>query len=221
MVNSKQSKEQFLRNVKNHTMRVEMDDGVHRSLVFSNDDTFNQHFRINTWPGYLCISGDMGCYVFSRIYDMFKFFRSEDNEIEINPGYWAEKLQAHDHFGGYREFSKDSFDEDILEKVREQCEEEDHPLTDRIIVAMCDKLSDVGESHECCMQFVNDFSVDDLQDTLSIITTNDEDEILDRAGMPNINFIDYWESMRSHYSPTYHYLWCLYAIVWAIGVYDG
>ena len=28
-------------------------------------------FDIVTWPGYLCYSGDMGCFVFTRLPDMF------------------------------------------------------------------------------------------------------------------------------------------------------
>ena len=47
--------------------------------------------------GSLIASGDVGTYVFSRLADMFEFFRSpmtSDGRLYINDSYWAE---AHRH----------------------------------------------------------------------------------------------------------------------------
>lgn len=86
---TKPTKEQFLELVSKHKMTIENDNGIFRTLAFS-DGTFNQAFRITTWTGYLCLSGDMGTFVFARTEDMFRFFRHD----EINPRYWSEKIQA-------------------------------------------------------------------------------------------------------------------------------
>jgi hypothetical protein len=44
-------------------------------------------FDVVTWPGHLSISGDMGCFVFTRVDDMFTFFRG--HEDAPNLGYSA------------------------------------------------------------------------------------------------------------------------------------
>ncbi len=77
-------------DVKHHRMRVLHDDGLYRDLAFGRTGDIHQSFRLTTWPGYLCISGDMGCYVFSRTDDMFNFFRGD----RINLKYWSEKVVA-------------------------------------------------------------------------------------------------------------------------------
>ena len=89
------AKARFIEDTAKHEMTVEHNDGLFRSLRFANPDCFNAHYRINTWPGHLCISGDMGCFVFARLPDMFRFFRGRD----INPSYWAEKLVGDDRHG--------------------------------------------------------------------------------------------------------------------------
>lgn len=85
----------FKENTAEHQMTVEHDNGVHRSLYFGKRGSGNYHFRINTWPGHLCISGDMGTFVFSRIEDMFGFFRGDGANLQ----YWAEKVEAESVFG--------------------------------------------------------------------------------------------------------------------------
>lgn len=75
-----------------HTMTVIKDDGVHRHLRFSRGGSSLMWFELVTWPGSLAIHGDCGTYVFSRIHDMFEFFRTPAGAI--NPHYWSQKLQA-------------------------------------------------------------------------------------------------------------------------------
>ena len=86
----------FKKSVADHKMTVENDNGIHRSLYFGKPKSGSCHFRINTWPGHLCISGDMGTFVFSRLPDMFEFFRGD----RANLHYWAEKVEAKSIFGG-------------------------------------------------------------------------------------------------------------------------
>lgn len=70
-----------------HVMTVLRDDGLYRHLRFSKPNTGSYRFDLLTWPGYLTITGDMGCYTFTRLPDMFEFFIGY-----INTDYWAEKI---------------------------------------------------------------------------------------------------------------------------------
>lgn len=89
---------EVLDRLKDHEMTVELDDGVHRSIAFNRmvdgKPSMTYSFRLNTWPGHLAFSGDMGTFVFSRLRDMFEFFR--EDELKVNHGYWHEKLEAED-----------------------------------------------------------------------------------------------------------------------------
>ena len=128
-------KTRFLKDVKSHTMSVEMDNGVHRSLKFSRDNSSTYYFRINTWPGHLCISGDMGTYVFARLPDMFEFFRGD--ELRINEGYWAEKLQSISCFGSkegrVKEYDEDATIANIKEMFRDRRTKKDTEKKKEII----------------------------------------------------------------------------------------
>lgn len=122
-----------------HKMEVLLDNGLYRHLKFTNNGSSVYRFDIHTWPGFLCVCGDMGTYVFQRLEDMFKFFRSNDAPLRINPHYWAEKCQAHgnedverydpDAFAArIKEWMEDGeFSEEVKTKVREEvlsCAEE-------------------------------------------------------------------------------------------------
>lgn len=72
-------------------MKVVHEDGVHRHLSFRRPDSSMYWYDLITWPGHLCFNGDAGTWVFARVRDMFDFF---DGPGDINPGYWAEKVQA-------------------------------------------------------------------------------------------------------------------------------
>lgn len=101
MIKRDPSDEEFLGHVAKHELTIVADGDRHRQLTFKDPATFNRHFHLTTWPGYLAFSGDMGCFVFARLPDMFEFFRGDS----IDFGYWAEKLQAVDKSDGYMEFS--------------------------------------------------------------------------------------------------------------------
>lgn len=93
--------ESFKRDTAKFKLTILHDDGVYRHLRIGDPETFCQAFQITTWPGHLEYSGDMGDYVFSRLDDMFRFFRGDS----INPSYWAEKLQAIDRADGVKKYS--------------------------------------------------------------------------------------------------------------------
>jgi hypothetical protein len=99
--------ESFLDTVQKHKMQVLADFGNVRSLHFQKPENRNCYFQITTWPEHLCISGDMGTYVFSRLTDMFEFFRRD--ELSVNIGYWHEKLVADSKFESAQKYSKQFF----------------------------------------------------------------------------------------------------------------
>lgn len=120
----------FLECVKNHEIKVELDRGLHRCIKFSRPESSVYQFRLTTWPGYLAVSGDMGEYIFSRLPDMFGFFRSD--ELEINYSYWTEKLKSVSKFGGsksrhgYEDFDGEATVEALLSTCADNDEKPDY-----------------------------------------------------------------------------------------------
>ncbi|MCX5119242.1 hypothetical protein OG992_18815 [Micromonospora sp. NBC_00362] len=112
--------ERFKRDTANHTMTVLHDDGLYRHLRFTKPDSSMYWFEIVTWPGSLAIRGDVdGNLVFSRLPDMFQFFRSDHG---INPGYWAEKTA--DHGKSLKEYSEAVFLQHVTDLLAEFAEED-------------------------------------------------------------------------------------------------
>lgn len=91
--------------------------------VFSIPGTNSYSFNLITGPGFLLYRGDMGCFEFERLHDMFVFFRNNKPEyhlkhgmtVPINEHYWSEKLEAIDKNGGYQRYSETLF----LERIEE------------------------------------------------------------------------------------------------------
>jgi len=189
MTSENLTKEVFLEDIKNHKVQIVKDDGLYRHLICSSG-SFNQRFEIVTFPNYLVCAGDMGDFVFTRIDDMFQFFRGKD----INTYYWAEKCVAESVYGnGIREFSSKLFHEAVLEHTRlyldlDENDEIPEDIMDEIYVLLhCDNEYE-------CVSAMNDFSSD------------------------KIEFTDFWENTVRE--KTYHFVWCCYALVWAINEYD-
>ncbi|MFH1498784.1 MAG: hypothetical protein ABII82_13265, partial [Verrucomicrobiota bacterium] len=112
---------EFLAQVKYHALTVEHDDGLYRHWRCQKPGTTIDGFDIVTWPGYLTISGDMGCYVFARQPSMIGFHRREgDGEPKISFYYWAEKLQAVDKTDGLEKFSPEKFAKAVRDYVSEE-----------------------------------------------------------------------------------------------------
>ena len=187
--------ERFKHDTENHSLEVLHDDGVYRHLKFSRGGSQVYRFDLVTWPGHLTICGDMGTTTFSRLPDMFEFFRFEDqngNSLSINPGYWGEKVQA----GEIKTFSNYMFAKSVREHI-ENCEEDEHvhaetkkEIEDRL-------TSGFENSHEAATWLYDYDPPDDS----------------------NFEFTDWfdWVQMNDY---TYHYIWQLFAIVWGIQQYD-
>lgn len=191
MDGTKLTKEQFLGHVKDHEMKIIREDGLYRHIEFRNKNgCSNQYFHLVTWPGYLAYTGDMGCFVFSRIKDMFGFFRGND----INPGYWAEKCESQDvATHGIREFSVDEFRDAVLNETRSHFDLGEDAEIPEVIIDEIEPLLDASDEYEC------------------IAAMRDFDSEL-------IEFTDFWENKLTR--GTYHYIWACYAIQWGIAKYD-
>lgn len=204
------TEERFLNDVKYHQINIVKDDGVNRFIRFKKDKSSTYWFDLVTWPGFMCISGDCGTYVFSRLNDMFEFFRMADNDfnkrkdrlLNINPSYWGEKLEATGR-SGYMEFDSDIFAQRVKEYFDIYMAEdiEDEELKEELWDAIeNDVLSNSHDGEYRAYDAVHNFRF-----------TSDDKE--------RFEFVDFFDSGSTE-RYTFHYLWCLYAIVWGIQKYD-
>jgi hypothetical protein len=103
----------FERDTAGHGMTVLHDDGLYRHLRFQNPGRSAYWFDLVTWPGFLAFAGDMDGYVFTRVEDMFTFFRGHN----INPDYWAEKVV--DGRDRLKRYEQDLLDQQVKEALAE------------------------------------------------------------------------------------------------------
>lgn len=190
--------ESFLKDIATHEVTIVRDEGLYRHITAQKPkDNWDQRFSLVTFPGTLVYTGDMGTYVFSRIPDMFAFFRQrQPGQLAINPSYWAEKVDAESRFGnGIRQWSGARFRRIIEERL------------------------DAGD--------VSDELRQEVEDT--VLIHEDDGEITCIAALRDFKseaesktrvFEDIWDGFNpTEY--TYHYIWCCYAIAWAVGKYDA
>lgn len=202
--------ESFLRDVKDHDLTLVRDDGLYRHIRFRRPGTSCMYFDLITWPGALCYTGDMGTYVFSRLSDMFEFFRTDqarakEGELKINPGYWAEKLIAVD--GGRRngkatEFSEEKFTRVINEYVADWLS--GHDVSD--------------EDAEALRVSVQEEIIDKIEPQDESYTYRLAHEFTHQVAGDEFYFQDLWDYDFSQY--THSFLWCCHALSWGIQQYD-
>lgn len=187
----KLTEEIFQKDIEHHALNVVRDDGLYRHVVCAKPGSYCMHFEIVTWPGYLCYVGDMGSFTFSRIPDMFEFFRSDKGSI--NPDYWSEKIQACDRDGGYREWSEEKFREVIEYYLSGRGEE---PVSEELRQAVKEEvLSRIEDGEHEAYRAANEF---------------------EHGGF---RFDDLWDHNFKEF--TLRFLWCCHAIVWAIQKFDA
>lgn len=181
--------------IRDHRMTIEMDQGVHRSLLFRRPGSSTWHFRLVTWPGHLHIGGDCEDFTFARTEDMFEFFRGD----RINPGYWSEKLRSPDRMNIYREFSEARFHQAIRDHFARWT------------------FSDDAERKRALAR------LEDVWDGLIGATPETEQEAMAAAyhyvcPETGQQFTDFWDNRVWDYS--HHFIWCCRAIQWGIRQYD-
>lgn len=198
------TQERFLEDVKDHQISIEKDDGVHRFVRFRRAEGSSYWFDLITWPGHLCISGDCGTYVFSRTHDMFEFFKMDDNDfnkrkavlLNIDPGYWGEKLKSIGTNAGYRKFDKDAFESMVKEHFKDcMSAEAGEGKKKELWRAIKDDVIWYSDDEHRAYQAIHDFEFE------------------------GVRFVDFFDGGYAE-KYTLHYIWCLYAIVWGIIKYD-
>lgn len=197
--------QQFQRDTAEHLMEVLHDDGIYRHLRFSRAHSGAYHFALTTWPGYLCISGDMGCFTFSRISDMFEFFRDNNSSMGINPSYWAQKLESGASTADrrlYMEWDGDAFVRAVVEEYKAWLESGALPepdTTEAVKDEIRNEILEKAEFEEVACMAVSEFYCSDA------------------SGLFQDFLIDMGNSCHRY---SFHYLWCCWAIVHGIAEYD-
>lgn len=196
---------EFIRDVSKHKMEVIRNDGTYRHLRFSKPDTNCMCFDILTWPGHLCITGDMHSWLFMRVQDMFTLFRQSGTEsvaLAINPDYWGEKLIASasngSNAGCATEYSGDLFREAVRERWTEYCRANDVSFL---------KSEELWEELQSCVLYVADDGESCAHQSARDFVSGD------------FNLEDFWKTNLHVYK--HHFIWCCYAIVWGIQQYDA
>ena len=192
----------FTEDIKAHRVTVLRDDGLYRHLRCSAG-SYTMSFDIITWPGYLCYAGDMGCYVFTRLNDMFEFFRGRRTAL-IDRGYLAEKAVAADKSDGIREYSEARFQEVV--KAEFDVYVKDEALMAELAAALWQGIEDEVLTHG-----------DDRRDAVEAAINFRWSADPESRG--RVVFTDVWEYNLDAY--TARFWWCCYAIPWAIEQYDA
>lgn len=206
------TKESFLKNVENHYMTILKDDGIYRHLRFNkpSPNSWDQRFEIITYPNGICYSGDMGSFVFERTYDMLGFFRHPDGELGINSGYWAEKCVAECVTDGVRQFDIDQ----VRSSIRNYWESYFYERTES------DEAQSIWESIEKYILNSGDSEIE----IVNAIWEYDSSCAWWRTGSgdrtSHFSLDDFFVDGCCLYSKTYRFLWCLWALSWAVIQYD-
>lgn len=201
------TEEIFLSDVKDHSIEIISDEGLYKHIKFSMNGSSVYRFDLITWPGKLCIDGDCGTYVFARVPDMFGFFRTRpdrsDNKtgLFINPSYWGEKLNSIGTNAGYKEFSDELFEKAVRKYfdnyIVPSLEEGDDDFAKEIWEKIEEEvLSSLDDGEHTAYDAIHSFNYE------------------------GIEFIDFYDYCGGCEVYTFHYIWCLYAIVWGIKKYD-
>lgn len=187
--------EQFAGDVADHTFEILHDDGLYRHLRSTGSEYW---FDVVTWPGSLTVRGGIThAYTFTRLPDMFEFFRSRTGRI--NPHYWSEKLDAGRHSA--KQFSEEVFSQRVWAEVREEAAE--YPgLAKAVQAELFDPYGCIGtlsEAHAALAEF--DFVPPSRQ-----------------GFQAPFRFTDSWEWDLTDWD--FGFLRGCHAIVWAIRQYD-
>lgn len=218
--------EQFLKNIATHEMSILMEQNTYRHLRFKRPQSGIYWFDIVTWPGYLAYSGDMGCFVFKRVHDMLTFFRGKRREghLDINPQYWAEKLRAVDRDGregSFEEYSEAKMRQNIEEHVQTWIDEFDVPhdeedeLTEAQSSQNVEARKAFGDEVRAAVKSEVLYYPDDGEYKAREMVNNFKVKIGDQT----YEFHDSSEWRCRDY--TLRFIWCCYALVWAIEKYDA
>jgi hypothetical protein len=226
MSNHQPTEKTFLKDIAKHEMKVLLDNGIYRHIRFRKPESGDMWFEIVTWPGFLAYSGDMGCFVFSRIKDMFEFFRTRpegSSKLFINTGYWGEKLEAVDRYGhesGHLVFSPESMREHVEQTVKYWVENYPVPYdadAEEETAVRNEFEAELREAIEEDIYRYLDDGEHEARASVNRFSFQQDAERFDRE-KPKYEFSDTWEWDCTEY--TFRFVWCCYALAWAIQQYD-
>jgi hypothetical protein len=183
--------EEFKKQTADHKMTVLHDDGLYRHLRFRTPKHGFYWFDLITWPGTLAFRGDMDGHMFTRVTDMFEFFR--DNGQGINPHYWSEKVE-----GGRdetRSFSQEKFKQCVIEQFVEAVR--------------------YGNAPRGLGKAVREEILDDPETYYE----QGAHAAIDSFEYKGFRFSDWWELDFREFD--WQFLWACHAIQWGIAQYDA
>jgi len=193
--------ESFLDDVKNHQMQVLLDNGVYRHLRFKEPGNNEMYYDLITAPELLLYRGDMGCFEFERLTDMFDFFRTK--ELKINLSHWSEKLQA----GQAKEFSIELFRYQVNNAVNDfinsgEIADDSAEFKDEIEDLLCLDYESDDLAHDAIRSF--EFGTENIHG--------------ENVTCEDIFGQDTWEWNFEDFTP--RFVWACYAIAWGVQQYD-
>lgn len=188
----------FQRETAGHVMTVLRDEGLYRHLRFMQPRPGSScyWFELITVPNALIFRGDGESFVFSRLEDMFMFFRSgirKDGSIEINPGYWDEKLTSD------RDCVK-RYEQDRFERM----------VKEWTVDAIRDGSAPRGIGKAVREDILDDWGLGDESTAR---------RLLDSFEFKGFRFHDTWECSFRDYD--WWFLWACHGICWGIQQYDA
>lgn len=191
---------QFEGDIANHRLTIIRDEGLYRHLRFCPPNSYIMGFDIVTWPGYLAYVGDMGDYVFTRTEDMLTFFRRQD-DYPIDFRYWAEKLQGSRAGKDLaREYSADAMREEVSRWLKDYVEGHELGGTEAL------------ELREAVQEQVLEREMAEHSETFAHYYVREFDHNgISMEALEEPNFKRY----------EFRFLWCCFALVWAIEQYDA
>jgi hypothetical protein len=189
----------FKRDIASHVATIKRNDGLYRHIEFRKPKHGWHHwFEIVTWPNGLIIRGDMETWVFSRVEDMFTFFRGD----RVSPSYWQEKLQcARDDA---KDFSIDSLKQQAACYLDNWGDDLPPSKRTEIIAELESEIFSRYGDHD------EHEALSELFDCKYQLNPDDRRRVVrfDPCDGP-------WGKRWS-----YHYVWCCWAIVWAIAEWE-
>lgn len=196
----------FEADVAEHVLDVKYDNGLYRHLVFCKaSPSFLYRFEVSTWPGYIAIVGDMGSYLFSRVEDMFEFFRGRTRGPFLDLSYLAGKLQAADKNGGISHWIEaERSVQKLVEILRDALDE---AVPTETIDAVVAEFMEHAESDE----------IETVEDVYRVAMDFEPRTDIGRESP----FGALWEQGTLFYEWSYHFQWCVFALAYAVEQYDN
>lgn len=221
--------ERFARDTANHELTVVHDDGVYRHIKARSTkagEGWFCWFEVVTWPGALAIRGDCGSFQFARLDDMFEFFRLDGREI--NPSYWAEKTP--DGGRSLKKYSEDAlrerlddwltdYERDYLIDFPEYADYKARvtaweALPKPNLQPMPDPMAEPPALPTPALLRTEIAEHEEEQGLYDVESARELLDHLEKRGVVDGT----WEWDLTDWD--WQYLWCCYAIVWAIAKYD-